>query len=68
MTLGAPTQCSVTTYRGSMGWGVGKMFKREGTYVYLWLIHERQKTTQHCKAMILQLLYFLIYSKHSFHQ
>ena len=32
-------------------------FKREGTYVYLWLIHDdvRQKTTQYCKAIILQL-------------
>ena len=33
------------------------MFKREGTYVYLWLIHVDvwQKPTQHCKAIILQL-------------
>ena len=32
-------------------------FKREGTYVYLWLIHAAvwQKPTQYCKAMILQL-------------
>ena len=31
-------------------------FKREGTYVYLWLIHVAiwQKPTQHCKAIILQ--------------
>ena len=31
--------------------------KREGTYVYLWLIHVdvEQKPTQHCKAIILQL-------------
>ena len=30
---------------------------REGTYVYLWLIHVDiwQKTTQYCKAIILQL-------------
>jgi len=31
--------------------------EREGTYVYLWLIHvdEWQKPTLHCKAIILQL-------------
>ena len=28
---------SVTTWRGGMG--VGGRLKREGTYVYLWLIH-----------------------------
>ena len=40
-----------------MGWGVGGSFKREGTYVYLWLIHVDvwQKPTQYCKAIILQL-------------
>ena len=40
------------------GWGgVGGKGKREGTYVYLWLIHVDgcQKPTQHCKAIILQL-------------
>ena len=39
-----------------MGWDVGK-FKREGMYVYLWLIHTIvwQKQTQYCKAIILQL-------------
>ena len=33
------------------------MFKSEGTYVYLWLIHVNvwQKPSQHCKAIILQL-------------
>ena len=33
------------------------MFKREGTCVYLWLIHVDvwQKLTQYCKAIILQL-------------
>ena len=38
-----------------MGWE-GK-FKREETYVYLWLIHVDvwQKPTQHCKAIIPQL-------------
>jgi len=48
-----------------MGWEVGEMFKREGTYVYLWLIHVDvwQKSTQYCK-IILQLkikLYIYIY-------
>ena len=40
-----------------MGWGVRERFKREGTYVYLWLIHivVWQKPTQYCKAIILQL-------------
>ena len=39
------------------GWEVGRRFKREGTYVYLWLIHADvwQKPTQHCKAIIVQL-------------
>ena len=37
--------------------GVGGRFKREGTYVYLWLIHVDvwQNPTQYCKAIILQL-------------
>ena len=36
---------------------MGGRFKKEGTYVYLWLIHVDvwQKATQHCKAIILQL-------------
>ena len=36
---------------------VGERSNREGTYVYLWLIHVGvwQKTTQFCKAIILQL-------------
>ena len=40
-----------------MGWKVGGRFKRERTYVYLWLIHVDvwQKPTQQCKAIILQL-------------
>ena len=35
----------------------GGRFKREGIYVYLWLIHVViwQKPTQHCKAIILQI-------------
>lgn len=37
--------------------GVGGSFKTEGTYVHLLLIHmaTRQKPTQYCKAVILQL-------------
>ena len=37
--------------------GGGGRFKREETYVYLWLIHAvvRQKPIQHCKAIILQI-------------
>ena len=40
-----------------MGWGMEESLKGEGTRVYLWLIHVivRQKPTQHCKAIILQL-------------
>ena len=36
---------------------LGVMFKREGTYVYLWLIHVGiwQKITKFCKSIILQL-------------
>ena len=41
---GGSDQCSVTT------WRAGTRFKREETYVYLWLIH-----TQNYKAIILQL-------------
>ena len=39
-----------------MGRGWGGRIKREGTYVYLWLIHSVvwQKPIQHCKAIILQ--------------
>ena len=45
---------------GGRGWGVGGRFKREGTYVYLWLIHTVvwQKATQHCETVILQLKMF----------
>ena len=40
----------------------GGKFKREGTQVYLWLIHVDvwQKRTQYCKAIILQLKISLI--------
>ena len=43
--------------RGGMQREMGEKFKREGTYVYLWLIHGDiwQKTTKFCKAIILQL-------------
>ena len=36
---------------------MGGRFKREGIYVYLWLIHVEvlQKTTKFCKAIFLQL-------------
>ena len=30
---------SVSTSRGVLGRDMGGMFQREGTYVYLWLIH-----------------------------
>ena len=41
-----------------MGRQMGESFKREGMYVYLWLIHVEvcQKTTKFCKAIILQLI------------
>ena len=41
------------------GWdGVGGACKREGTCVYLWLIHVDvwQKPTQYCKAIILHII------------
>ena len=36
---------------------MGRRFKREGIYVYLWLIHVevRQKARKFCKGIILQL-------------
>ena len=44
-------------YRGGVRWKVGGRFKREGTYVYLWLIYVDmwQKPIQYCKAIICQL-------------
>ena len=39
MMQGAQIQCSVTTQPGGMQWEVGGMVKREGIYIYLWLIH-----------------------------
>ena len=46
---------------GGLGREVGGRFRREGTYVFLQLIHVDvwQKLTQHCKAIILQLKYKL---------
>ena len=43
--------------RGEMRWEMRGRFKREGTYIYLWLIHADvwQKPLQFCKAIILQL-------------
>ena len=37
--------------------GGGTELRREGTYVYLWLIHVdvRQRPIQYCKAIVLQL-------------
>ena len=42
---------------GGMGWEEAGRLKREGTYVYLGLIHVDiwQKPTQYCKAIIFQL-------------
>ena len=47
-----PCQC-----HKRQGLEVGGRVKREGTYVYLWLLHVNiwQKPTQYCKAIILQL-------------
>ena len=49
---GSSIWCSVS--RG-IWWEVGERFKREGTYVHLWVIHVNvwQKATQYCKANIL---------------
>ena len=48
---GKSNQCSLTTQRGTMWWEVREKFKREETYVYLWLIYDGtcQKPTQYCK-------------------
>ena len=52
----AQNRGSVSTERGGMGREIGGRFKREGIYVYIWLIHAEvwQKTTKFCKAIILQ--------------
>ena len=38
-STGSSARCSVMTQRGGMGKEMGGSFKREGIYVYLWLIH-----------------------------
>ena len=57
MTQAAQIQCFVTAQRGRMDCEVGRRFKREGTYRFLWLIHVDiwQKSTQYCQEIILQL-------------
>ena len=44
-----------------MGWDVGKNIKREGTDVYLWLIHGDvwQKPTQYYKIIIFKLKIYI---------
>ena len=56
MMQGIQRWCS-ENLEGWDGREVGEQFKREGTYVYLWLIHVDiwQKTTRHCKVIICQL-------------
>ena len=55
-----------------MGRETGGRFRREGIYVYLWLIHVEvwQKTAKFCKAIILQLkkkkTYLCLLFSHSF--
>ena len=53
MTQGAQICLLCDNLEGWDGVGGG----REGTYVYLWLIHADvwQKPTQYCKAIVLQL-------------
>jgi len=53
MIQGTLSLCSVTTLRGWMGWKVGWRFKREETYVCIWLIHveEWQKSSKHCNSL-----------------
>ena len=56
---GSLTQCSVI--EGQHGEGDG--FRKEGTCVYLWLIRVDvwQRPTQHCRAIVLQYLYFVLH-------
>ena len=57
MMQGPQSRCSVTAWRGGMEREVGGRFMREGTYVYLRLVHVDvwQKPTQYYKVIILQL-------------
>ena len=50
------TQTGALHQPRGLGQEIGGRFKREGIYVYLWLIHADvgQKTTKFCKAIILQ--------------
>ena len=54
---GVPKMLVISTLLLPFSPRVGGRFKREGTYVHLWLIHVDvwQKPTQFCKAIILQL-------------
>ena len=54
MMQGTQSWHSITTWRGRK---VGEEYKREGTYVYLWLLHADiwQKPLPYCKVIILQL-------------
>ena len=47
------------------GWEMAGRLRKEGTYVYLWLIHVDvwQKPTQHCKAAIPQLKKYIYTAK-----
>ena len=54
---GNPKPVLCDNLEGKIGREVGGRFKREGTYVCLWLIHVDvwQKPTQYCIVIILQL-------------
>ena len=54
---GSSNQMPCGNLEDGMGWEVGGRLKKEGTYVYLWLIHADvwQRPTQYYKAIILQL-------------
>ena len=54
---------------GGKGYKVEGRFKREGTYVHLWLTHVdvEQKASQYCKAITCQLkmnTFFKVLKKH----
>ena len=53
LSLASPAQSTEL----SVGWEMGGRLKREGTYLFLWLVHVDvwQKPIQYCKAIILQL-------------
>ena len=64
MTQGTQTG-ALYNLEGEKEWEMGGWFKREGTYVHLWLIHvdEWQKSNQFYKAIIKQ---FKIYKYNFF--